>query len=130
MTRRALPTALLVVIVTGVVSLLVVAQAFELASADLSSQIRTARGQPADPRTQPGIWIAERLAADLAVNDLVARDERETELDQRGDRLREMAGVASLVGLLLALVTARASTSASADDASKPLASTTRKGSA
>ena len=66
----------------------------------------------------------------MARSDLTGLRARADELDHRADRIREAAGVAALLGLVLMLLTTRPEAGSSdAREASSPLASTRSNGS-
>jgi hypothetical protein len=93
-----------------VVTLLVVGTsvALRLAASDLYARVDDGHGVAAAARTQPGVWLSSHLSSDVASSDLVALRARADQLDARGDRVREMAGVVAVVGLLVAVLTGQA----------------------
>jgi len=114
-TRRDLSALKLERIGTFVFALIVisvgasVALSFGMNSAadDLRAQASLDVGQTPDvPRTFLSARLSQVLAADAAdASDSVKRA-RADELDHRADRIRELAGPASLAGLILMLATA------------------------
>jgi len=80
-------------------------------------------------RTPWGIWLGDRTTADLAPTDIQALKARADDLDHRADRIRELAGAASLAGLILIVATARPEARlANSQSATSPLASTRSNG--
>jgi hypothetical protein len=100
------------------------------AADDLRLQVRAASGQPPDhPHTWQGAWFAARATADLRSDDYAAFWIRADDLDHRADRIRELAGVGSLAGLVLLLVTIGPSREPDqAREASTPVARTSSNG--
>src|SRR5215831_17597932 len=96
------------------------------AADDLRAQAQIASSLPPEqPRTLWGTWLADRIAAGLGPFDHTAMLVHADELDHRADRIRELAGAASLGGLVLMLVTARPEARVGAARAeSSPVAST------
>ena len=128
----AIGTWLFAVVVLGVAAVVVLSFAMNMAADDLRLQVTATSGQPLDhPRTWPGEWVSNPMSADLGPSDSAGRLARADELDHRADRIREAAGVAALLGLVLMLLTERPDGAGSreARDASSPLASTRSNGS-
>jgi hypothetical protein len=92
---------------TLVTLLMVAASALmQVAADDLYSSVATARGiQDAAPRTSYGRWLAAQLSVGIPQGDLEAEHARADLLSFRSDRLRELAAVPAVVGLLVALLT-------------------------
>jgi len=101
-----------------------------VAAEDLYASFDEARGVvPQTVRSAQGKWLSSRLTTDLAGDDLVARRERADQLTYRGERLRETASVAALVGLFVGVLTARpARATLRGLEASSPAANTTSNG--
>jgi hypothetical protein len=101
-----------------------------LAADDLHASVDEARGKiPQIVRSQPGIWLSERLSSDLAPDNVVARTQRAEQLAYRSERVREAAAVAALAGLLVAVLTAKPVTDTGRGlDTSSPAANTTNSG--
>ena len=108
MRLERLGTVVLVLVAVVVVGVVGVSAAWKLAADDLFAWVDEAQGDPNVQRGQPGIWLSARLSADVAPDDVVARRARADQLGARSDRLRELAGVAALFGLLVAVFTGRA----------------------
>jgi hypothetical protein len=101
-------TALLVAVTLVVFVVVSASLLLQLAADDLYAAIDQAQGRPLQhPRGEPGTWLSSRLAGDLAADDISGRRARADALNYRGDRVREAAGVGALVGLLIAVLTAR-----------------------
>ena len=100
------------------------------AALDLHARVGIIQGQvPADSRAAPGAWLSAPFSADLAADDAHALDVRATELDHKSDRLTEALAVVALLGILVALMTARPSGAEDlARETATPLASTTSNG--
>jgi hypothetical protein len=115
----------LIVLVTVSVS-----AAFSVAADDLYIWLDEVRGIPTESaRTAAGEWLSTRLTADLAADDQPGRRLRADLLAYRGERLRETAAVGALVGLFVALLTARpGSSTVRGLDASRPAANTISNG--
>jgi hypothetical protein len=101
-----------------------------IAALDLHVHVGVLQGQvPANQRTTPGALVSAPFSGDLEADDARALDVRAAELDQKSDRLTEALAVVGLLGILVALITARPSgTEAPASDTATPLASTTSNG--
>jgi len=88
--------------------------------------------EPAErARTPVGMWLSARVLADLPPEAAVElRRERANGLDHVADRLREIAGVSALGGLLLAPLTASSVDwrTGRADEATTPAARTASNG--
>ena len=88
--------------------------------------------QPERARTPVGMWLSARALADLPPDTSVeVRRERSNGLDHVADRLREIAGVSALAGLLLAPLTASSvdrRADLAADEATTPAARTASNG--
>ncbi len=99
--------ARVVVALTLVTLLMVGASALmRIASDDIYSSVATARGiQDAAPRSVYGRWLAAQLSLDVPQGDLDAQHTRADELAVRSDRVRELAAVPAVIGLLVALLT-------------------------
>jgi hypothetical protein len=111
MTVERAGTFILLLITTVVLIVVGLSEVLSLAADDLYASNNQARGIPiAAERGQPGIWLSAQLAADLPPADLVARNARADQLAYRSERVREAASVAALLGLLVALLTARPGT--------------------
>ena len=77
-----------------------------VAAEDLYAAVNEARGSTdVATRTVYGRWLAAHLSADLTAGDLDAEHARADALSFRSDRLRELAAVPAVVGLLVALLT-------------------------
>jgi Arc/MetJ family transcription regulator len=124
-------TWLVLLVVVGVAGVVVLSYAMNAAADDLRQEVSMVSGAPLDhERTAVGTLLSDRLSADIARSDLAGLRARADELDHRADRIREAAGVAALLGLVVMLVTARPETrSGEARDASSPLANTSSNGS-
>ncbi len=124
--------SILVVLIAAAVLVVVgVSAVLSIASDDLFASIDEARGiVPQTPRSQPGVWLSTRLAADLAPDDLGKRRQRADQLAYRSERVREAASVAAVGGLFVALLTARAGAGDVRRDldASNPAANTASNG--
>ena len=99
--------ARVVVALTLLTLLMVGASALmRIASDDIYSSVATARGiQDAAPRTAYGRWLAAQLSVDVPRGDLDAQHTRADQLAVLSDRVRELAAVPAVVGLLVALLT-------------------------
>jgi hypothetical protein len=103
-----LGSVLFVLITIAVVLAVVTSGLMKDASDDLFASLEQARGRPLQtPRTQPGVWLSARLSADLAQDNLSERNKRADQLRYRSERVREWASVGALLGLLVAVLTAR-----------------------
>ena len=100
--------------------------ALSLAADDVYVSIDEARGKvPQHARSQPGLSLSPILTADIAPDDIAARNVRADQLAYRSERVREAAAVVALGGLLVALLTARPGTNAvRARDVNSPIANT------
>jgi hypothetical protein len=97
-----------VVLALAVVTLLVVgvSAVMRIAAEDLYSSVNAIRGTgDVAPRTVYSRWLSAQLSADVAHGDLDAQHARADELSFRSDRLRELAAVPAVIGLLVALLT-------------------------
>jgi hypothetical protein len=78
----------------------------QIAAEDLYASVDLARGRTdVATRTVYGRWLSAQLSADVPAADLDAQHERADELSVRSDRLRELAAVPAVIGLLVALLT-------------------------
>ena len=129
-TLQQIGTCLSLVVVLAIGLAVALSFAMNSAADDLRQQVRAASGQPLEhQRTAPAIWLSAQMAADLAPSDFTAMFARAETLDHRADRIREMAGAASLVGLVLMLLTARPDARSEAvREANSPVASTRSNG--
>jgi hypothetical protein len=121
------------IVVLGVASAVAFSFAMNAAADDLYLQVTVASSAPLDhPRTAYGMWLSAQFASDMQPGDYAALRLRADQLDHRADRIREMAGVGALGGLLLLVVTMAPSRQVDRarnnDDDSSPLASTTSTG--
>ncbi len=108
MTIERAGTVLLLLTTFGVLVVVGVSSTLSLAADDVYASIDEARGvAPQVARTEAGRWLSTRLAADVPSNDLRARRRRADQLAYRSERVREVASVAALAGLLVALLTGR-----------------------
>ena len=123
---------LLLIVVAAIAVGVALSFAMNSAADDLRQQVRSASGQPLEhPRRPPATWLSGAMSADLAASDSTAMFARAEALDHRADRIREMAGAASLLGLVILLLTARPEPAAGAPRAdSSPVASTRSNGTA
>ena len=130
-TLHDIGTWLFIVVVLVIAGAVTVSFAMNTAADDLRQEVNSASGAPLDhPRGPPGTWLSAPLSADVARSDLTGLRARADELDHRADRIREAAGVAALLGLVLMLLTARPEAGSSdAREATSPLASTRSNGS-
>ena len=122
-----------VVVITAVTLATVgVSELFSLAADDLYAVAAQARNGYSDyPRTAYGSWLSARLAPDVSGADAATVQDRANQLASRGDRLREATGVQGLIGLLVAILTARpAVIRDSRRDAIQPAANTASNGTA
>jgi hypothetical protein len=121
---------LFMAVVVAVACSIALSFAMNDAADDLRLQVRLATNESLDhPRTGHGAWFAVRTIADLQSDDYSALWARADELDHRADRIRELAGVGSLAGLVLLLVTVGPSKEGSlAREDSTPVASTSSNG--
>jgi hypothetical protein len=88
---------------------------FTAASFDLAAQLL-------DPRlgqASAGQWLSQRLTAQMLADDPVTTASRAATLYQQAARLRELAGLLALCGLLLALFGPRGANAAAARTTSK-----------
>jgi hypothetical protein len=131
-TLKQIGTWLLFIVVLAVALAVALSVAMNSTADDLRQQVRVASGVPLEhPPTPPATWLSDRIVADLAPEDFAARFARADGLDHRADRIRELAGAMSLVGLVLMLVTATPDArSDAARDVSSPVASTKSNGTA
>ncbi len=95
-----------------------------LAADDLFTAVAIARGtaNTEQVRTPYGMWLSARLASDLASQSGDAAYTRAGQLAYRSDRLRELAAVPALIGLLTALVTAAPGRDIAVSDGDSPRA--------
>ena len=130
-TLHDIGTWLFIVVVLVVAGAVTVSFAMNTAADDLRQEVNVASGAALDhPRSAPGIWLSAPLSADVPRSDLTGLRARADELDHRADRIREAAGVAALLGLVVMLLTARPEAGSSeAPEASSPLANTRSNGS-
>jgi hypothetical protein len=83
----------------------------KLAANDLYAAADEIRGVPRlEARTSLGRALSARLAPDVAPSDLSGNVARADEFNYRADRVRELAGLAATIGLLIALLSAPAAT--------------------
>jgi hypothetical protein len=101
------------------------------AADDLRARASIATNQaPDSPRTPWGVWLASRVAGDVVSANSESLKARADELDHRADRIRELAGAASLAGLILMVATATPEARlASSQSATSPVANTRSNGS-
>ncbi len=120
--------AFMVLVVAGAVT---ASFAMNTAADDLRLQVDFASGAPLDhPRSPPGPWLSAPLSAEVPRSDLTGLRARADQLDHRAERVREAAGVAALLGLVLMLLTGPPETGTrEAPEASSPLANTRSNGS-
>jgi hypothetical protein len=79
-----------------------------VAAEDLHAQASIARGLvPDSPRTPISRTLSASIVPVIPSTDAQTLDSVSQDLDHRADRIRELAAAASVVGLLLALATAR-----------------------
>jgi hypothetical protein len=126
-------TVAVVVFALGTAALVIGSALVRLGAEDLFTSVAIARGtaNTEQVRTPYGRWISARLSSDIARDDLNGEYARGTQLAYRSDRLREMAAIPALIGLLAALLTGTPETAASrARSPSQPAANTTRNGTA
>ena len=123
-------TYLFAAIVLVIGTLVVQSFAMNAAAGDLHGQSLQARGLPPEtPRTALSMWLAARIAPDVASNDAVSLEQRSQDVDHRADRMRELAGAASVAGLVLCLATAKPERRlASAASTATPLTNTSSNG--
>ena len=123
-------TGLLIVVVLAVALAVAVSFAMNSAADDLRQQVKVASGLPLEhPRTPPSMWLSGPMIADLEPSDFSGMFTRAETLDHRADRIREIAGAGSLVGLVVILLSARSDARADAlREASSPVASTSSNG--
>jgi hypothetical protein len=123
---------LVLIVVAAIAVGVALSFAMNTAADDLRQQVKLASGQSLEhPRNPPATWLSAALTADLAASDFTALFARAEVLDHRADRIREMAGAASLLGLISLLLTARPEAAAEAPrEASSPVASTRSNGTA
>lgn len=78
-----------------------------MAAEDLFTAVTIIRGNAntEQVRTPYGMWLSAHLASDVGAEDTAAAYARAGELAYRSDRLRELAAVPALIGLLVALLT-------------------------
>jgi HAMP domain-containing protein len=127
LTLERLGTWVFLLVVLGVALAIALSFGMNAAADDLRAQVAIAAGQSADsPRTVWGDWLSGRMAADLDPADTPARLTRAADLDHRADRIRELAGAASLAGLVLAFVTARPDTRRSTSESGASALANTR----
>jgi hypothetical protein len=99
-TRVVLALTILTLLMVGVSALM------RVAAQDLYAGVNAARGNSDNAtRTVYGQWLSAQLSADLAPGDVDAHQARADELSFRSDRVRELAAVPAVVGLLAALLT-------------------------
>ncbi len=123
-------TIVLVALTALIMAAYGVAAGIRLAGDDLMAEVTQARGGHLDTsRTELGKRISAPLSSDLRRDDLEGLTLRGRTLSYRADRIDEVAGVASLVGLLLALLTAPVSHGRLSGKPDRPAASTTSIGS-
>ena len=123
-------TGLLIVVVLAVALAVALSFAMNSAADDLRQQVKVASGLPLEhPRTPPSMWLSGPTIADLEPTDFQGMFTRAETLDHRADRIREIAGAGSLVGLVIILLSARSDARADAPrEASSPVASTSSNG--
>jgi hypothetical protein len=100
-------TGVRVLVALTVVTLLMVGASalMRVAAQDLYSAVNAARGSGDITRTAYGQWLSAQLSADLPPGDLDAQQGRADELSYRSDRMRELAAVPAVLGLLVAVLT-------------------------
>jgi hypothetical protein len=112
----------------AIAAVVVFSLAMDEAADDLRLQVRDASGLPLEtPRTFHGSWLSAHIAADIQPTNYAAMFSRADELDHRADRIREIAGAASLAGLVLVVATASPDATRTRDR-TRPLASTKSNG--
>lgn len=101
-------TWLFLIVVLAVGASVALSFAMNIAADDLRQEVRIASALPPEfDRTAWGMWLNQRFTSDVAQGDYQARFDRTSELDHRADRIRELAGAASLAGVVLMALTAR-----------------------
>jgi hypothetical protein len=115
-------TAAIVAVLVLALGVLCSVTVLRTAADGLHAELRTANGDVVVARPHAA-WLAARLAADVPEHDAWLRELRGRELDHRAERLTETAAAVTLIGVLLALVTARP------QSVSAPLAKTSSNGS-
>lgn len=113
-------------LVMALITLAVVgaSEAMHLASDDIIAVVNEARGTTgAQVRTAYGSFFAAQLSRDVDPSDLNAEYSRANELAYRSDRLRELAAVPALIGLLIALLSEKP-----AQASTEPAAKTSNSG--
>jgi hypothetical protein len=125
-------TVLLVAIAVIVIGVVGISVSIRAAADDLYASIDQDRGTPLQrPRIQPWIWLGAYLAPDVAPGDLRARNARADQLRYRSDRIEEAATVGAIVGLLVAVLSARPGTvKRQGRETSSPAAKTASNGTA
>ncbi len=102
-----LGTVAFLLIVTGVAAAVTLSFAMNAAADELRQQVRVATSLDREIAATPwGVWLAARMSSDLPPDAFDARFARAEDLDHRADRIRELAGAASVAGLVLILATA------------------------
>jgi TRAP-type C4-dicarboxylate transport system substrate-binding protein len=104
--------------------------AMNVAAEELRQEVKVASNEARDtPETAPVVWLAARVSDDLPAGDYAVRLTRADQLDHRADRIRELAGAASVAGLVLTLATSKAETrAAQSRSATSGAAKTTSNG--
>jgi hypothetical protein len=121
-----------VVVALTLITLVIVAGSalLRIGSEDLYAAIAEA-GHSSDVsvRTAYGRWLSAQLSPEVPPGDLSKVRARADELSYQSDRLRELAAVPAIIGMLAALLTAAPdSREARRRDASQPEAKTTSSG--
>jgi hypothetical protein len=121
-----------VLVALTLVTLVVVAGSalLRLGSQDLYAAIAEAGKAPDEPaRTAYGRWVGAQLSAEVPPGDYAKLRARADELSYKSDRVRELAAVPAIIGMLVALLTdAPDSSDAKRRETSQPVAKTTSSG--
>lgn len=122
-------TALYTLVVVAVAVAIALSFAWNWGADDLRQQARIITTGASDhPRTPWGMWFAQQFGQDVPPGDPRGLADRGEQLGHRAERLREMAGAGSLLGLLVMLLSVGKRTPAPAREVTSPPATTTKNG--
>lgn len=119
-------TIVLAVLVAAILAVQAFSIVLNWAADDVRLQFGIVTGRD---RTPVGMWLSSTLMSDLPADAVRARHDRADAFDNFSNRLREIAGVSALAGLLLAPLTASGELRRHSD-ATSPAANTTSNGTA
>jgi hypothetical protein len=121
-----------VLVALTLITLVIVAWSalLRISAEDLYAVLGEAGGsRDVQTRTAYGRWLSAQLSGEVPPGDLAKVRARADELSYQSDRVRELAAVPAIIGMLVALLTdAPDSSAARRRDTSQPVAKTTSSG--